>query len=206
VFRVGDRTIRDPDTNEEFITLARVVKTQGRRGEVATEILSDVPDRFAIGMRLLGLPRGENTKRRELEVEELWPHKGMLVLKFVGVDSISDAETLVGSELQILGSQRAVLEEGWKYVSDLVGCVVFDQGREIGQLEDVQFGTGEAPLLIVTDAAKRLVEIPFAAAYLDSVDVDHKKIHMKLPEGLLEVNAPLTAEEKQEQSHSKKRR
>jgi 16S rRNA processing protein RimM len=193
VFRVGDRTIRDPDTNEEFITLARVVKTQGRRGEVATEILSDVPDRFAIGMRLLGLPRGENTKRRELEVEELWPHKGMLVLKFVGVDSISDAETLVGSELQILGSQRAVLEEGWKYVSDLVGCVVFDQGREIGQLEDVQFGTGEAPLLIVTDAAKRLVEIPFAAAYLDSVDVDHKKIHMKLPEGLLEVNAPLTA-------------
>ena len=206
MFRVGDRTIRDPDTNEEFITLARVVKTQGRRGEVATEILSDVPDRFAIGMRLLGLPRGENTKRRELEVEELWPHKGMLVLKFVGVDSISDAETLVGSELQILGSQRAVLEEGWKYVSDLVGCVVFDQGREIGQLEDVQFGTGEAPLLIVTDAAKRLVEIPFAAAYLDSVDVDHKKIHMKLPEGLLEVNAPLTAEEKQEQSHSKKRR
>jgi 16S rRNA processing protein RimM len=206
VFRVGDRTIRDPDTNEEFITLARVVKTQGRRGEVATEILSDVPDRFAIGMRLLGLPRGENTKRRELEVEELWPHKGMLVLKFVGVDSISDAETLVGSELQILGSQRAVLEEGWKYVSDLVGCVVFDQGREIGQLEDVQFGTGEAPLLIVTDTAKRLVEIPFAAAYLDSVDVDHKKIHMKLPEGLLEVNAPLTAEEKQEQSHSKKRR
>jgi predicted RNA-binding protein YlqC (UPF0109 family) len=31
----GNRTIRDPETSAEFITLARVVKTQGRRGEVA---------------------------------------------------------------------------------------------------------------------------------------------------------------------------
>jgi 16S rRNA processing protein RimM len=183
-----------------------VVKTQGRRGEVACEVLSDVPDRFTMGMRLLALPRGENTKRRELEVEGLWPHKGMLVLKFVGVDSISNAEMQVGCELQLPSSQRAVLDEGWKYVSDLVGCVVFDRGREIGQLEDVQFGAGEAPLLMVRDAATRLVEIPFAVAYLDSVDVDRRKIQMKLPEGLLEVNAPLTAEEKEEQSHSKKRR
>jgi 16S rRNA processing protein RimM len=127
-------------------------------------------------------------------------------LKFVGVDSISNAEMQVGCELQLPSSQRAVLDEGWKYVSDLVGCVVFDRGREIGQLEDVQFGAGEAPLLMVRDAATRLVEIPFAVAYLDSVDVDRRKIQMKLPEGLLEVNAPLTAEEKEEQSHSKKRR
>ena len=99
-----------------------MVKTQGRRGEVACEVLSDVPDRFTMGMRLLALPRGENTKRRELEVEGLWPHKGMLVLKFVGVDSISNAEMQVGCELQLPSSQRAVLDEGWKYVSDLVGC------------------------------------------------------------------------------------
>jgi 16S rRNA processing protein RimM len=177
-----------------------VVKTQGRRGEVASEILSDVPDRFSIGMRLLALPRGENVIRRELEVAELWPHKGLLVLKFAGVDSISEAETLIGCELQVARSQRAQLEEGWRYVSDLIGCVISDQGREIGQLEDVQFGAGEAPLLIVRDAAQRLVEIPFAAAYLGSVDVDHKQIHMKLPEGLLGVNAPLTVEEKRQQA------
>jgi hypothetical protein len=105
-----------------------VVKTQGRRGEVTSEILSDVPDRFAIGMRLLALPRDSNQNRRELEVEELWPHKGLLVLKFAGVDSISDAEALVGSELQVPRTQRAALEEGWKFVSDLVGCAVLDQG------------------------------------------------------------------------------
>jgi 16S rRNA processing protein RimM len=183
-----------------------VVKTQGRRGEVASEMLSDVPGRFVIGMKLLALPRDANEVRRQLEVEELWPHKGLLVLKFAGIDSISEAETLVGAELQVPSNQRQPLQAGWNYVSDLVGCTVLDQGREIGRIEDVQFGAGEAPLLIVRDAAAKLVEVPFAEAYLESVDVEHKRVRMrmKLPEGLLEVNAPLTAEEKLEQAQPKR--
>jgi len=123
------------------------------------------------------------------------------VLKFAGVDSISEAETLVGCELQVPRNQRSELQAGWNYVSDLVGCSVLDHGREIGRLEDVQFGAGEAPLLIVRDTAKRLLEVPFAEAYLDSVDVEKKQVLMKLPEGLLDVNAPLTVEEKREQAH-----
>jgi 16S rRNA processing protein RimM len=181
-----------------------VVKTQGRRGEVASEILSDIPGRFVPGMKLLAMPRETNAPRRELEVEELWPHKGLLVLKFTGVDSISDAETLIGCELQVARGERSELQPGWTYVSDLVGSSVLDHGREIGRVEDVQFGAGEAPLLIVRDAAARLVELPFAEAYLDGVDVEHKQVRMKLPEGLLEVNAPLTAEEKQEQARQGK--
>ncbi len=199
----GNRTIRDPEKSGEFITLARVVKTQGRRGEVASEILSDIPDRFSVGMKLLALPR-DSANRRELEVEELWPHKGLLVLKLAGVDSISEAETLIGSELQVPRSQRSQLQAGWNYVSDLVGCAVLDHGREIGRIEDVQFGAGEAPLLMVRDAAKRLLEVPFAEAYLEDVDVERKQVRMKFPEGLLDVNAPLTAEEKQEQASGKK--
>ncbi len=61
-------------------------------------------------------------------------------------------------------------------------------------------------LLIVRDAAARLVEIPFAEAYLDSVDVEQKQVRMKLPEGLLEVNAPLTPEEKREQAKLEKKK
>jgi 16S rRNA processing protein RimM len=183
-----------------------VVKTQGRRGEVATEVLSDIPGRFSVGMKLLALPGEEGGRRRELEVQELWPHKGLLVFKFKGVDSISEAELLVGCELQVPRSQRSKLQAGWNYVSDLVGCAVLDHGREIGRIEDVQFGAGEAPLLIVRDAAGRRLEVPFAEAYLDSVDVEKKQVRMNLPEGLLEVNAPLTAEEKLEQAQGARKK
>jgi 16S rRNA processing protein RimM len=177
-----------------------VVKTQGRRGEVAVEILSDVPDRFIVGMKLVALRPEAKARWRELEVEDLWPHKGLLVLKFAGVGSISEAELLVGCELQVPRSQRSELQAGWNYVSDLVGCAVLDHGREIGRVEDVQFGAGEAPLLIVRDGAAKQVEIPFAEAYLDGVDLQRKQVRMKLPEGLLDVNAPLTVEEKREQA------
>jgi 16S rRNA processing protein RimM len=164
---------------------------------------SDVPDRFRVGLRLFAL--SEDSSRRELQVEELWPHKGQLVLKFAGVDSISDAELLVGCELQIPGSERGQLDPGWNYISDLIGCVVFDGGSQIGKIEDVQFGTGEAPLLIVGSGSKRC-EIPYAEAYLKSVDLEHKQIQMQLPEGMLELNAPLTAEEKEQQASGKRNR
>ncbi len=183
-----------------------MVKTQGRRGEVASEILSDIPERFTIGMRLMALPREAEGRRRGLEVEELWPHKGMLVLKFAGVDSISDAEVLVGSELQVPRSERSKLQTGWNYVSDLVGCMVLDHSKDIGRIEDVQFGAGEAPLLVVRDIKARLLEVPFAEAYLDRVDVQQKQVHMTLPEGLLEVNAPLTPEEKREQAQGARKK
>ncbi len=180
----------------QFITLARVVKTQGRHGEVAVEVHSDVPDRFREGMQLLAL--SEQGSRRELEIEDLWPHKTYLVLKFAGVDSMSDAETLVGAELQVAKENRAQLDTGWNYVSDLVGCTVFDGEREIGIVNDVRFGAGEAPLLVVV-AGSQEHEIPFAQAFLKSLDIAGKRIVMNLPEGLLEVNAPLTAEEKEQQ-------
>jgi 16S rRNA processing protein RimM len=195
-----------------YITLARVLKTQGRRGEVAVEVHSDVPDRFVEGMRLLALD--ETGQRRELRVEQLWPHKGHLVLKFSGIDSISDAETLLRCELQVPRGERAELEAGWTYISELTGCTVFDGNREIGQIQGVEFGAGEAPLLIVSKAQQdgwpansggkreQPYEIPFAEAYLVSVDPAAKQVRMQLPEGMLEINAPLTEEEKREQRGS----
>lgn len=203
-----------PETNGEFITLARVVKTQGRHGEVGAEMHSDVPGRFAAGMKLFALPGGRAAervagaerlaeKRRELEVEDLWPHKGLIVLKFRGVDSMSDAELLIGSELQVPSAERADLEAGWNYVSDLIGCTVLDHAREIGRIEDVQFGAGEAPLLIVANAGKKF-DVPFADAYLEEVDTAQRQVRMNLPEGMLEINAPLTAEEKQAQQSERK--
>jgi len=194
-----------PENIGDFVTLARVIKTQGRHGEVAAEVLTDVPGRFDVGMKLLALGEAPDT-RRELEVEGLWPHKGLLVFKFCGVDSISEAQALVGAELQVPRSQRAELDPGWTYVSDLVGSTVLDHGREIGRIEDVQFGAGEAPLLIVANEAGKRFDLPFAEAYLEGVDAPQKQVRMRLPEGMLEVNAPLTKEEKQQQARPEKKK
>jgi 16S rRNA processing protein RimM len=188
-----------PGTGDDFITVARVVKTQGRRGEVAAEVHSDFPGRFSEGMRLFALPPGGGKSRRELQIEDFWPHKALLVLKFRRVDSISEAESLVRCELQVPRSERVELESGWNYVSDLVGCAVFDRGVSVGRIEDVQFGAGEAPLLIVAGKSGKKLDVPFAEAYLESVDVTGREVRMNLPEGMLEINAPVTNEEKREQ-------
>src|SRR3954463_14158897 len=138
--------------SQEFITIARVVKTQGRHGEVAAELHTDFPEKFAERKKLFALDT--DGKRRELHLDEHWAHKSYVVLKFDGVDSISDAEALVGSEIQVPQEQRAELESGAAYVSDLIGCAVFDRGRAIGNVKDVQFGAGEAPLLVVSEGSK----------------------------------------------------
>ena len=186
------------DARGEWITLAVVIKTQGRRGEVAVELHTDVPDRLRQDMQLWALPK--DGQRREVRIEDLWPHKTFLVLKFQGIETISDAEPLIGAELQLPRSERAELEPGWTYLSDLIGCTVFDGQREIGEIEDVQFGAGEAPLLVVQAKEPRRklpYEIPFAEAFLEKLDLERKQVWMKLPEGLLEVNAPLAKDEKQ---------
>ncbi len=156
---------------------------------------TDIPDRFRQGMQLSALLK--NGERREVKIEELWPHKSSLVLKFEGVETISDAEALKGAELQVPRSERARLEPGWMYLSDLVGCTVFDEDREIGPIEDVQFGAGEAPLLVVKSSGKLPHELPFAEAYLVKVDLDGRQVRMRLPDGLLDVNAPPTEEDKE---------
>jgi len=113
-----------------FVTLARVIKTQGRHGEVAAEIHTDIPGRLHAGMKIQAL--AEHGSRRELQIDNVWPHKNWQVLKFAGVDSISDAEVLVGSELQVPASERAQLEPGTTYVSDLVGCMLLNVIARLG--------------------------------------------------------------------------
>src|SRR5258708_17423751 len=131
----------DQTSGEEpgFITIAKVIKTQGRIGEVAAALFTDFPERFGERKRLFALTK--SGQRNELQVEDHWFHKRQVVLKFAGIDSITQAETLIGAEIQVPSSERANLEVGSIYVSDLTGCTVYDRGHEIGKIKDVRFGT-----------------------------------------------------------------
>jgi 16S rRNA processing protein RimM len=173
------------------------MKTQGRRGEVAVEMFSDFPERFEDRRRVFALD--EKDQRRELQIEDFWPHKDYMVLKFAGVDSINDAETLLKCEIQIPQAERTKLDEGW-YVSDLVGCTVTDHGREVGTVTKVEFGAGEAPLLIVKQGTQEHM-IPLAERFTKLVDPAAKRIELMLPEGMLEINSPLSSEEKKQQGN-----
>lgn len=155
-------------------------------------LFTDFPERFATRKRLFALD--DRGIRREMELEEHWFHKGKVVLKFKGVDSISDAEKLVGHEIQVPLEERAVPEAGAVYVSDLIGCTVYDAGREVGTVEDVQFGAGEAPLLVIKGAKEYL--LPFAAEYIEKTLPERKRIEMRLPAGMLDLDRPVKPEEK----------
>jgi 16S rRNA processing protein RimM len=179
-----EKSPRSEENPAEFVTIAKVTKTQGRIGEIAAMLFTDFPERFADRKRLFAFDpvRG---RRCELDLENHWFHKGGVVLKFQGVDSISQAEELIGWEIQIPRAERAKLEGDQVYVSDLTGCTVFAGGREIGRIEDVQFASGDAPLLVVRGEKEHL--IPFASEFVEKLDLEHKRLTMNLPEGLLEL-------------------
>lgn len=184
--------------SDEFITVARVAKTQGRCGEVAADLFTDFPERFAERRHLWALLTDGN--RRELDLEEFWSHKGRMVFKFAGIDSIEDAQALVGSEIQIPSAQRAQLEEGSVYISDLKGCAVTahsgsEPPRSLGKIDDVIFGAGEAPLLEIREGKKEYL-IPFVEKFVEKMDLTRREIALVVPEGMLELDAPLSSEEK----------
>jgi len=175
------------------------VRPQGRHGEVVADILTDFPEKFS-ERRQLWLSSEPKPEHREYKLENHWLHKGRVVLKFAGIDSITAAEALTGMLVQIPTDSRSELEPGAAYVSDLIGSTLFDvsQNRNIGTIHDVQQGAGTAPLLIVDNAGTEL-EIPFAEEFIVRFNASKKLLEMRLPRGLLEVNDPLTEDEKAQQ-------
>lgn len=182
-----------------WVGLARVIRPQGRRGEVLAEILTDFPERFA-AMREMWLRRSPTATPAPIILEQSWLHKGRIVLKLATVDSISDAERLRGAEIVVPLPARVPLEEGAAYIDDLIGCELIDvhpqETSRIGTVQDViqqELGTD---LLVVVGADGAEHWIPFAKAYLVRADLENRRIEMNLPPGLLEINAPVSEEER----------
>jgi 16S rRNA processing protein RimM len=187
-----------------WIVLAHLLRPQGRKGEVLAELFTDFPERFESQRRVyLAAPGfdGEADDARAIEVMAFWlpvgKNQGRIVLHFAGIDSISDAESIAGLDVVVPREERLRLEDESVYISELIGCTVFDGARAVGVVEDVQFAmTADgarrldeaAPLLTVISPDGDEVLIPFAKSFLVSVDTEAKRIEMMLPEGLIEVN------------------
>ena len=191
--------------SEKWTVLAQIVRAQGRRGEVLAELLTDFPERFADRRRLFLLPPRSDSSR-EMQLEGHWlpqgKSAGRVVLKFASIDSITDAETLRGFEVAIPREERAPLDEDAQYVGDLIGCslidVANDAERVVGVVEDVERPEGVTAILIVRRHDGDELLVPFARAYLRHIDVAAKRIEMALPDGLANLNAPISEEEREQ--------
>jgi 16S rRNA processing protein RimM len=165
----------------DLVAIGRVVKPQGRKGEVLTESLSDRPDRFSTLKRAF-LP-GPSGGSREVTVESCWPHKGRFVLKLAGIDSIDDAEALRGSELRIREEELARLPPGSYYHHELKGLGAFDPaGKPLGTVLDIlETGAGAPVLVIGGGGGEHLV--PLAEDFVTQVDLAGGRMTVNLREG-----------------------
>jgi len=177
---------------EEFngVTLARILRPRGLRGEVAAEILTDFPERLP-KLREVWLADGRSAPRL-VRVQGCWlsPSRGgQAIFHFVDINSIEAAESLRGLEVQVPIEQRAPLAAGNYFVSDLVGCEVWEAeaSSALGSVRDVEFPGGAAPLLAV-DTNEGEVLVPLAAEFCVRIDVKAKRIDVILPEGLRDLN------------------
>lgn len=170
---------------EELITIARIARTRGLRGELLADLLTDFPERFDDLAVVVGLaPDGTS---RSLQIEEHWFHGHRLVLKFAGYDSIDAAKELAGFEIAVPVIERVPLPPGQYYEWELVGCRVERlNGEVLGEVSGI-LRTGAVEVLTVVNQAGREFLIPMAQDICVEIDVSRKLIRVDPPAGLLEL-------------------
>ena len=195
---------------QRWVAVAHILRPRGNKGEVAAELLTDFPQRLtALREAFLSDDRRQAEPQR-VAIRACWlsqNHPGQAVFHFEGCSSINDAEKLRGQDVFLPIEQRVSLPAGQYFISDLIGCSVFEAGREgspvasspcsmssapalLGSVTDVQ-STGEGvsgtPLLVVNTRKGELL-IPLAEDICTNINPAARRIDVLLPEGLRELN------------------
>ena len=193
---------------QKWVAIAHILRPRGNKGEVAAELLTDFPQRLtALREAFLENPGGEP---RNVQLQSCWlsqNHPGQAVFHFAGCSSISEAETFRGLHVLLPIERRVTLPAGHYFISDLIGCSVFECPPEgsvlssspcsleaapshLGTVSGVQT-TGETvagtPLLTVDTPGGELL-LPLAEDICKRIDVAGRRIDVVLPEGLRELN------------------
>jgi 16S rRNA processing protein RimM len=193
-----------------WVLVARIVRPRGNKGEVVAELSTDFADRFA-NLKQIYLRKNDD-EPRPWELLHFWQdrnHPGMGIFHFSGYASISEAEQLRGCDILLPFENRVTLTAGQYFVTDLIGCTVFDvttgstklsspacamedAPRVLGTVRDVYFpgeNVAGTPLLQVETAAGELL-LPLAEDICTRIDVEARRIDVRLPEGLSQLNNP----------------
>lgn len=175
-----------------LLTVGRVVRPHGVRGEVVVEVTTDEPDqRYAPGATLLTEPVGDGGPGRvpaTLTVEAARPHQDRLLVTFRGYHDRSAAETLRGVRLQVASEDIGAPGEPDEYHDhQLVGLAAVDPaGRQVGTVAGIDHGPA-ADLLVLSRPDGRTALVPFVKALVPQVDLAGGRVVIDPPAGLLDL-------------------
>lgn len=174
----------------KWVLIGEVASPQGNRGEIKVIPHTEFPDRFLdmTSVRLFG--KQDSEPRYEFEVEGARFHKGAVILKLNGVDSIDEAEVLRGMYLKVGTDEVVPLPEGRHYVFQLIGleCVT-TSGLSLGRISDVlQTGANDVYVVKPNPGITTLPEIliPVIDDVVLEVDLEENRVLIELMDGLLE--------------------
>ena len=168
---------------EEYFRIGVITTTHGLKGEVKVFPTTEDPSRFSSLKTCYLLDRKEY---RPLTVISARYFKNLVILGFQEITTIEEAMPLKQKELYIDRANAIPLEEGEYYIADILGGEVVDEeGNHLGILEDYMETGAQDVYRIRRDNGKEFL-IPAVDAFIPKVDVENKKITVRLIPGMME--------------------
>jgi len=172
----------------ERIAVGIIRKAHGVRGEASIEPWTDSADRFE-ELKAVTLVSPDDALTRELRVESVRAHGERALMKFAGIDTPEEVQTLHNWTVEIPADQARALDEDEYFLHDLIGLTLIDaEGRQRGVVTDTYEGGGGI-LLHVKRADGKEFDVPFAADLCTEIDVAGRRMVVALPEGLDDLDA-----------------
>jgi len=164
------------------VAVARVGRPHGLRGELRLDSLGSLPTGLGGYQTLLLEQRGVHTP---VELERERRNGRFLLAKFVGIDTPEEARAWTHATLWVNRDEMPLLADDEYYHADLVGCRIEDEaGAALGEVVDVVPG-GAHDLLVVRDAGREWM-LPVLARWIPVIEIERRRVVVRLPEGLRE--------------------
>jgi 16S rRNA processing protein RimM len=166
-----------------LITIGKVVKPFGVKGEMRIEPMTDFPERFKGLVRVyLVSPSG---KEVACEVRSVRNAGSILFIQLTGYDSPEKARSINGWLIKIPEEEAVPLPEGTYYWFELIGMeVISESGEKLGTIVDV-FETGSNDVYVMKKGRKETY-IPATKEIVKQVDRNAKRMVIHLMDGLME--------------------
>ena len=168
--------------SDEFITIAKVVSTQGNKGEVNIFPLTDLANRFK---NLTTVFLRNNNSQTTLNVEKIRIKENTVVLKFKNIENIKEAKMIVGSFLEVERKNAVKLPKDTYFIFEIIGLEVYAENNIfLGKVENV-ISTGSNEVYIVKGKNKKELFIPAIQEVVKNVNLEKKRINIKMVDGLI---------------------